>query len=99
MLTIRLRRMGSNKRPFFRVVVADSRAPRDGRAVEELGFYDPRATPERFSVDRERLAYWVKVGAQLSPTVRALLARHREEPAAAEPAAAPPAPVDGEASR
>jgi small subunit ribosomal protein S16 len=80
--------MGANKRPFFRIVVADSRATRDGRAVEELGFYDPRATPERFRIDRERLAYWLKVGAQPSATVRALLARHREEPAAADPEAA-----------
>lgn len=88
MLTIRLRRMGSNKRPFFRVVVAEARTPRDGRAVEELGFYDPRATPERFSINRERLAYWLKVGAQPSPTVRNLLARHPET-ASAEPSAEP----------
>lgn len=91
-MTIRLRRMGSNRRPFFRVVVAEARSARDGRAVEELGFYDPRTTPERFSVNRERLAYWLAVGAQPSSTVRTLLARHR-----AEASPAPSSPETSEA--
>ena len=77
MLTIRMRRMGSKKRPFFRVVVMDSRAPRDGRSVEVLGHYNPRAQPEAMTVDRERLAHWLERGARPSDTVRTLLARHR----------------------
>ena len=90
MLTIRMRRMGSKKRPFFRVVVMDSRAPRDGRSVEVLGHYNPRAQPETMTVDRERLLHWLERGARPSETVRTLLVRHRvgagteAEPVAAE---------------
>ena len=75
MLAIRLRRTGSKKRPFFRVVVTDSRTARDSRFVEILGHYNPRTVPETLKIDRERLAHWVKTGAQQSDTVRTLVAR------------------------
>jgi len=75
MLAIRLRRTGSKKRPFFRVVVADSRTARDSRFVEVLGFYNPRTKPETLNVKRDRLEHWLKAGAQPSDTVRTLVAR------------------------
>ena len=84
MLAIRLRRTGSKKRPFFRVVVTDSRTARDSSFVEVLGSYNPRTKPETLTIDRERLAHWIKTGARPSDTVRTLV--HRLPPA---PAAAP----------
>lgn len=81
MLVIRLRRIGSKKRPYFRVVVTESSRARDGRAVEAIGHYDPRTRPETLQLNRERLAYWLKAGARASDTIRTLIARH---PAAAE---------------
>jgi small subunit ribosomal protein S16 len=83
MLVIRLRRTGSKKRAYFRVVVTDSRAARDSSFVEVLGHYNPRTTPEKLVLDRERLAHGVKVGAQPSDSVRTLVARMPEVPAAA----------------
>ena len=82
MLAIRLRRTGSKKRPFFRVVVTDSRAARDSSFVEVLGHYNPRTKPETLDIDRERLAHWVKSGAVPSDTIRTLVARLPEAPAA-----------------
>ena len=76
MVTIRLRRQGAKKSPFYRIVVADARNAREGAFVEILGHYNPRATPETFVVDRERLAYWLGVGAQPSDSVRTLVKRH-----------------------
>ena len=73
MVKIRLRRMGAKKNPFYRIVVADSRAPRDGRCIEELGFYDPLAEGEQIKVDLERAKYWIDNGAQPTDTVRGLL--------------------------
>ena len=90
MLVIRLRRAGSNKRPFFRVVVADSRAARNSRFVEILGHYNPRSKPALVDVDRERVSYWIGKGAQPSDSVRTLIARHLTPQATAAPAAAPP---------
>ncbi len=87
MLAIRMRKVGAKKRPFYRVVVTESRSARDSAAVEILGHYDPKASPERFEVDRERLAYWVSRGARPSDTVAALLRRHKAAPAEAEVAA------------
>jgi len=75
MLAIRLRRMGSKKRPFFRVVVTDSRTARDSSFVEVLGHYNPRTKPESLDIDRERLEHWIKSGARPSDTVRTLVAR------------------------
>ena len=70
---IRLRRMGAKKAPFYRVVVADSRSPRDGRCIEEIGTFDPLTDPATINVDVERAQYWVKNGAQPTDTVRELL--------------------------
>jgi small subunit ribosomal protein S16 len=75
MLVIRMRRAGSKKRPFFRVVVAEQKNARDGSFVEVLGHYNPRTKPETLELDRERLAFWIKAGAQPSDSVRTLLAR------------------------
>jgi small subunit ribosomal protein S16 len=75
MLAIRLRRTGSKKRPFFRVVVTDSRTARDSSFVEVLGFYNPRTNPETLTVKRDRLEHWLKAGAQPSDTIRTLVAR------------------------
>jgi len=73
MVKIRLRRMGAKKNPYYRIVVADSRSPRDGRCIEEIGSYDPLASPSIIKVNAERAQYWIKNGAQPTDTVRALL--------------------------
>jgi small subunit ribosomal protein S16 len=73
MVKIRLRRMGAKKAPFYRVVVADSRFPRDGRFIEELGTYNPCVAPAEIKIDTERAQAWIKSGAQPTDTVRALL--------------------------
>lgn len=73
MVKIRLRRMGAKKNPYYRIVVADSRFPRDGRCIEEIGTYDPLAETNRISVDVERAQYWIDNGAQPTETVRGLL--------------------------
>lgn len=70
---IRLRRMGAKKAPFYRVVVADSRFPRDGRFIEEIGTYDPTKEPVAVSIDAEKAKKWIANGAQPTDTVRALL--------------------------
>ena len=70
---IRLRRMGAKKAPFYRIVVADSRFPRDGRFIEELGYYDPTKNPIVIEVDAEKAKKWISNGAQPTETVRALL--------------------------
>jgi small subunit ribosomal protein S16 len=75
MLSIRLRRTGTTKRPYYRVVVADSRMTRDGRFVEVLGHYDPRRDPAVVKIDSERASYWMGRGAKASDTVRSLLKR------------------------
>ena len=91
MLVIRLRRAGSKKRPFYRVVVTDSRAARDSSFVEVLGHYNPRTTPEVLKLDRERVDHWLKLGAIASDTVRTLIVRNPAPPAeAAEPSTAAP---------
>ena len=73
MVKIRLRRMGAKKAPYYRVIVADSRSPRDGRFIEELGTYDPMAEGETLKIDVERAKYWISNGAQPTDTVRGLL--------------------------
>jgi len=88
MVAIRLRRAGSKKRPFFRVVVTDSRAARDSRFVEILGHYNPRSKPAVVHVDKDRVNYWIKKGARPSDSVRTLIARHITATPAVEPAAA-----------
>lgn len=102
MLAIRMRRLGAKKRPFFRIVVIDSHAARDGRSVEVLGHYDPTTQPEKLEIKRDRLEYWLSKGAQPSDTLRTLLGRKPEEetPQIADEASAPvadaPPPVAAE---
>lgn len=87
MVAIRLRRAGSNRRPFFRVVVTDSRTARDSSFVEILGHYNPRTKPAVVDIDKDRVEYWIKKGAQPSDSVRTLLARHLTKRPPAEAAA------------
>lgn len=70
---IRLKRMGAKKTPHYRLVVADSRSPRDGRFIEEIGYYNPVSDPEEIKIDVEKAQAWLKKGAQPTDTVRALL--------------------------
>jgi small subunit ribosomal protein S16 len=72
---IRLRRIGAKKKPIYRIVIADSRSPRDGRFIETIGRYNPLVHPPQISVDEERVQQWLKWGAQPTETVRSLLAR------------------------
>jgi small subunit ribosomal protein S16 len=88
MLAIRLRRAGSKNRPFYRVVVTETRSARDGRFVEVLGHYNPRTKPETVEIDRDRLAHWLKSGAKASDTIRTLVDRMPPAPPAAEAPAA-----------
>ena len=88
MLVIRLTRIGAKKRPTYRVVVTEARTPRDGREIERLGYYNPKTQPATLKVDRERVAYWLKSGAQPSATVKSLLKKYKE--AAADASAAAP---------
>lgn len=74
---IRLKRMGAKKNPFYRVVVADSRYPRDGRFIEEIGTYNPLKDPAEFNVDAEKVQKWIKNGAQPTDTVKALLKNNK----------------------
>jgi small subunit ribosomal protein S16 len=84
-VTIRLTRAGSKKVPFYRVVAADRRSPRDGRFIEQLGVYDPLRDPVEFRVNQERLDHWIKNGALPSQTVGELMKRQRQAaPAAAK---------------
>jgi len=96
MLSIRMRRTGSKKRPFYRVVVAEARSPREGSFLEVVGFYNPRTKPAVVEIDKARVEYWVSKGARPSDSVRTLLARHltRDRGLVVEPVtAAPVAPT------
>ena len=73
MVKIRLRRMGAKKNPYYRIVVADSRSPRDGRCIEEIGYYDPTKEPSVVKIDAEKAKQWLDNGAQPTDTVRGLL--------------------------
>lgn len=73
MVKIRLRRMGAKKAPFYRIVVADSRSPRDGRFIEEIGTYNPMLEPSEFKIDADKVREWMKNGAQPTETVKTLL--------------------------
>lgn len=75
MVKIRLNRMGAKKKPFYRIVVADSRSPRDGRFIEIVGNYDPTKNPAIVNVDEEKVMAWIKNGAQPTDTVRSLLSK------------------------
>ena len=94
MLSIRLRRTGSKKRPFFRVVVSEARSKKEGQFIEVLGFYNPRTKPAVVEINKERITHWMSVGARPSDSVRTLLAKHLtrdraivEAPVTAEPTA------------
>jgi small subunit ribosomal protein S16 len=94
MLSIRMRRTGSKKRPFFRVVVSEARSKKEGEFIEVLGFYNPRTKPAVVEINKERIAHWIKNGARPSDSVRTLLARHLtkdraivDAPVTAEPTA------------
>jgi small subunit ribosomal protein S16 len=91
MVTIRMTRVGSKKRPFFRIVVVEARSARDGSVTESLGLYDPRRKPEFFQLDRDRFAHWVSKGARPSNTLKTLVARNPAAPAVVAVAAAAPA--------
>ena len=73
MVKIRLRRMGAHKKPFYRIIVADSRAPRDGKFIEELGYYDPMTEPANIKIDEEKAKKWLANGAKPTETVAKLL--------------------------
>ncbi|AEG60062.1 30S ribosomal protein S16 [Desulforamulus ruminis] len=72
---IRLKRMGAKKNPFYRIVVADSRSPRDGRFIEEIGYYDPIKKPAEVKIDEAKAQQWLKNGAQLSDTAKSLFVK------------------------
>ena len=73
MVKIRLQRQGAKKAPFYHIVVADSRSPRDGRIVEQIGTYDPMTDPATINLDKEKVEYWIKNGAKPTDTVKALI--------------------------
>ena len=75
MVKIRLKRMGMKKKPFYRVVIADERSPRDGRFIEEIGYYDPMKNPSEIKINKEKALDWMKKGAQPTDSVRILLKR------------------------
>lgn len=94
MLTIRMRRTGSKKRPFFRVVISEARSKKEGEFIEVLGFYNPRTKPAVVEINKERITHWIKNGARPTDSVRTLLARHLtkdrgivDAPVTAEPTA------------
>lgn len=93
MLAIRMRRTGSKKRPFYRVVVTEARAPREGSFLEVLGFYNPRSKPATVEIDKARVHHWIAQGARPSDSVRTLLKRHLTKDRGAAPA-----PVTAEAT-
>ena len=82
MVKIRLKRMGAKKNPFYRVVVADVRTPRDGRPIEQIGIYDPMTDPATVNIDVEKANDWIRKGAQPTETVKALLRKVSAEPKA-----------------
>lgn len=90
MLAIRLRRMGSSKKPYFRVVVTEARSASDSSFVENLGTYNPRSKPAKVEINKERIQHWLKQGARPSDSVRTLLSKHLSRDLSA-PAAATPA--------
>lgn len=79
MVKIRLKRVGAKKAPFYKIVVADSRSPRDGKIIEEIGTYDPMVNPAAIKLDSEKVNNWIKKGAQPTDTVRALIKKTTQE--------------------
>jgi len=100
-VAIRLRREGAKNRPYYRVVVTDSRSPRDGKFIEIIGTYDPKLTGQNSSFSVERAEYWISKGAQPSDTVRSLIKKQKKTAAAAPASAAEQEssePADGSSS-
>ena len=94
-VSIRLRREGALNRPYYKVVVADSRSPRDGKFIEIIGTYDPKKTGHNSTLKMDRIEHWISKGAQPSDTVRSLIKKNRKQASApAEESAAAPAPVE-----
>ncbi len=93
-----MRRTGSKKRPFFRVVVSEARSKKEGEFIEVLGFYNPRTKPAVVEINKERIAHWIKSGARPSDSVRTLLARHLTKDRAIVDAPASPDPSTGSGS-
>ncbi len=92
--TIRLSRHGAKKHPFYRIIVTDSRAPRDGRRLDQVGIYDPSHKPSRVEFQHDKLSHWLRLGAQPSATVAQLIKRSGIAPASSgEQAAAQPQPA------
>ena len=91
-VSIRLRREGAKNRPYYKIVVTDSRSPRDGKFIEIIGTYDPKKTGHNSTLDLGRADYWIARGAQPSDTVRSLLKKNRKQPEAA-PVALTPEPT------
>src|ERR1700676_693783 len=91
-VSIRLRREGALNRPYYKVVVTDSRSPRDGKFIEIIGTYDPKKTGHNSTLKIDRVEYWMARGAQPSDTVRSLLKKKKTHPVAAAPRPAPAAP-------
>jgi len=77
MVKLRLTRLGGKKNPFYRIIATDSRSPRDGRSLEQIGYYDPMVEPPSLKLDLSRVDYWLSVGAQTSDTVSSLINRAR----------------------
>lgn len=96
---IRLSRHGKKKMPFYRIVVQDSRAPRDGRFVEHIGSFDPTKGRDTLVVQKDRLEYWLATGAQLSDTLKSRIKIWNRQNAASTPAAPTPAPADKKKSK
>jgi small subunit ribosomal protein S16 len=101
LVKIRLKRMGAKKRPFYRLVVADSRSPRDGRFIEEIGFYDPLPNPAKVQIDADKVREWMRRGARPSDVARKLLEREGilQRSAQSRHAATPPAAGEAEAAQ
>ena len=97
-VSIRLRREGTKNRPYYRVVVADSRSPRDGKFIEIIGTYDPKQTGQNSSLSAERAEYWISKGAQPSDTVRSLIKKQKKIIAAAEPVLESSEPSEADSS-
>jgi small subunit ribosomal protein S16 len=97
-VSIRLRREGAKNRPYYKVVVADSRSPRDGKFIEIIGTYDPKKPDHNSTLKLDRIDHWISQGAQPSDTVRSLIKKNKKHAESAEPAeAAPTAPVESAA--
>jgi len=92
-VSIRLRREGAKNRPYYKVVVADSRSPRDGKFIEIIGTYDPKKPGHNSTLKLDRAEYWISKGAQASDTVRSLIKKNKKQVAGAPAEAAPKPPV------